>query len=102
PEGLSFLSARRLPHGGVLYELNSTELAMWFNTPMNRSKFLEHFGIEVVIKDRSFNILIENIPVAFVPENHTALSDVEKKSGLKPKSILKARYIKPIARCRPD
>ncbi|KIK35979.1 hypothetical protein CY34DRAFT_781156, partial [Suillus luteus UH-Slu-Lm8-n1] len=28
PQGLTFLSARRLPHGGVLYELNSTESAV--------------------------------------------------------------------------
>ncbi|KAG2339216.1 hypothetical protein BDR05DRAFT_951284 [Suillus weaverae] len=35
PEGLIFLSAKRLPHRGVLYKLNLAESAIWFNTPMN-------------------------------------------------------------------
>ncbi|KAG2757768.1 hypothetical protein P692DRAFT_201858760 [Suillus brevipes Sb2] len=32
PKDLSFISAWRLPHGGILYELESAEAAAWFNT----------------------------------------------------------------------
>jgi gas vesicle protein len=98
---IAFLSARRLPHGGILYELDSAESAQWFSNPANKSKFLEHFGVEVVIKERSFHVLVENIPISFVPDNHAAIDDVEKKAGLKPKTISRARYIKPIARRTP-
>jgi hypothetical protein len=35
PEDLTFISAHKLPHGGILYELNSKESAEWFNTPAN-------------------------------------------------------------------
>ncbi|KAG2153358.1 hypothetical protein DEU56DRAFT_726959 [Suillus clintonianus] len=101
PEGMVFLSARRLPHGGALYELNSAESARWFDNPANRSKFLEHFGIEVMIKDRSYHVIVENVPISFIPDNYAALAEVEKKAGLKPKAIIKARYIKPIARRNP-
>ncbi|KAG1765681.1 hypothetical protein EDD22DRAFT_774829, partial [Suillus occidentalis] len=90
-----------LPHGGVLYELDSAESAQWFSNPANKSKFLEHFGVEVVIKERSFHVLVENVPISFVPDNHAAIDDVEKKAGLKPKTISRARYIKPIARRTP-
>ncbi|KAG2127208.1 hypothetical protein DEU56DRAFT_742502, partial [Suillus clintonianus] len=68
PKDLVFLSARRLPHGGVLYELNSAVSAKWFDDPAHRSKFLEHFGIEVVIKDRSFHVIVENAPISFIPD----------------------------------
>ncbi|KAG1888690.1 hypothetical protein F4604DRAFT_1521298, partial [Suillus subluteus] len=68
PKELSFISARKLPHGGILYELNSKESANWFNKPSNRSNFLEHFGTNVTIKDWTFNVLMENVPVVFFPE----------------------------------
>ncbi|KAG1844475.1 hypothetical protein F4604DRAFT_1490481, partial [Suillus subluteus] len=57
--------ARRLPHGRVLYELDSAESTLWFNNPANKSKFLEHFVVEVVIKDRAYHVLIENVPISF-------------------------------------
>ncbi|KAG1837426.1 hypothetical protein DFJ58DRAFT_610154, partial [Suillus subalutaceus] len=101
PTNLAFLSARRLPHGGVLYELDSVESVLWFNVPAHRSKFLEHFGTEIVIKDRSFHVLVENVPISFIPDNHAAIADVEKKAGLKHKSIYRARYIKLAARRNP-
>ncbi|KAG2347094.1 hypothetical protein BDR05DRAFT_877440 [Suillus weaverae] len=96
-----FLSVRRLPHGGVLYELDSVESTNWFNIPAHRSKFLEHFGTEIVIKDRSFHVLVENVPISFVLDNQAALAEVKKKAGLKPRSIYRGRYIKPIARHNP-
>jgi gas vesicle protein len=101
PKDLNFISARRLPHGGVLYELNSPEMVKWFNSPANRSQFLEHFGPEITIKDRSFPVLIENVPTSFVPDNKYALAEIEKKAGLKTGAITKARYIKPESRRRP-
>ncbi|KAG1847161.1 hypothetical protein DFJ58DRAFT_639389, partial [Suillus subalutaceus] len=95
-------SARKLPHGGILYELNSKNSAEWFNTPSNRSNFLERFGTNVAIKDRSFHVLMENIPITFVSDSTAAIADIEKKAGLTLKSIIKARYIKPIARRSPN
>ncbi|KAG1787598.1 uncharacterized protein HD556DRAFT_1213609, partial [Suillus plorans] len=68
PQNIKFISARRLPHGGVLYELDSAESASWLNNPPNRSKFLEGFGIEVVLRDRAYHVIVENVPINFVPE----------------------------------
>ncbi|KAG1867706.1 hypothetical protein F4604DRAFT_1584980 [Suillus subluteus] len=87
---------------GVLYELNSVESAAWFNISANHSKFLDEFSIEVVIRERAYHIIVENVPINFIPEQLAALADIEKKAGLKPKSITKARYIKPISRCSPE
>jgi hypothetical protein len=41
PEDLTFISACKLPYGGILYKLNSKESAEWFNTPANQSNFLK-------------------------------------------------------------
>lgn len=35
PEGMAFLSARRLKHGGVLYEVDTHLSAIWINEPAN-------------------------------------------------------------------
>ncbi|KAG2133230.1 uncharacterized protein EDB93DRAFT_1254897 [Suillus bovinus] len=102
PQDLSFVSARRLPHGGILHELNTKESAEWFNTPANKSNFLEFYGTNVTIKDRSFHILMENVPISFVPNNPAALVDIEKKAGLPQHTITKARYIKPIEHRNPN
>ncbi|KAG2054170.1 hypothetical protein BDR06DRAFT_884870 [Suillus hirtellus] len=102
PKDLIFVSARQLPHGRVLYEMNSKTSAEWFNTAANKSNFLEFFGTNVVIKDRLYHIMMENVPVAFIPDNPAAVADIEKKAGLPPRTIAKIRYIKPIARRHPD
>ncbi|KAG2121947.1 hypothetical protein DEU56DRAFT_719367, partial [Suillus clintonianus] len=95
-------SARKLPHGGILYELNSPAAAEWLTTPANRSSFLEHFGPEVIVKDRAYHLIVENVPISFNPLSPTALADTENKGGLKHNSIVKARFIKPPARRNPN
>jgi len=100
-QGLTFLSARRLPHGGILYELDSTASVQWFNTPTNRSNFLERFGADTLIKDRTFQVLVEYIPISFTPDDKAMLTDIEKKAGITPSSIIKARYVKPIQHRHP-
>jgi len=95
-------SARHLPHGGILYEIESAESARWFEIPANRSKFLTKFGNDVTIKDRTYNIIVENVPVAYNPESPNINADIEKKGGLKQGAIVKAKWIKPIARRIPN
>ncbi|KAG2346984.1 hypothetical protein BDR05DRAFT_877294 [Suillus weaverae] len=96
-EGMTFLSARRLQHSGVLYKVNSHLSATWINEPANHSSFLTHFGHDLVIKDQTYQTLLENIPVTFDPNSPVCVAEIELKAGLKPNEITKARYIKPIA-----
>ncbi|KAG2739589.1 hypothetical protein P692DRAFT_201729436, partial [Suillus brevipes Sb2] len=91
-----------LPHGGILYELDSAESVLWFNTPAHRGKFATNFGSNATFKDRSFNILVENIPISYNPSSIHANTEVETKGGLTQGSITKARWIKPITRRKPD
>jgi hypothetical protein len=102
PDDLTFISACKLPHGGIIYKLNSKESMEWFNTPTNRSNFLERFGTNVTIKDHTFHVLMENVLISFAPESTAAIDDIKKKAAFNPKTILKAKYIKPIVRCNPN
>ncbi|KAG2051730.1 hypothetical protein BDR06DRAFT_889374 [Suillus hirtellus] len=102
PENIAILSARKLPHGGILYELNATTSAAWINIPTNRSTFLNHFGADIIIKDCAYHLLLENVPISFDPNSQIALADMERKGSLTWDNIIKARYIKPIARRSPN
>jgi hypothetical protein len=52
PDNISFLSARKLQNSEILYKLNSSGSAEWINAPANRSKFLNHFGTDIIIMQR--------------------------------------------------
>ncbi|KAG2113978.1 hypothetical protein DEU56DRAFT_919656 [Suillus clintonianus] len=95
PPNIDFCSARRLPHGGILLELNTVKSAQWFDTPANRGAFIANFSHNVTIKDRSYNVLIENIPVTYNPGSVQANTEIEKREGLKPGTITRSRWIKP-------
>jgi hypothetical protein len=101
PEGMAFLSAHRLQHSGILYEVDTHLSATWFNEPANQSGFLTHFRHDLIIKDRTFQTLLENIPVAFDPNSPVCITEIELKAGFKENEITKARYIKPIAQRNP-
>ncbi|KIK38840.1 hypothetical protein CY34DRAFT_90304 [Suillus luteus UH-Slu-Lm8-n1] len=96
---MAILSARKLTHGGIFYELNNQELVAWLSTPGNRSSYLEHFRVEVIIKDWSYQLIIENVLISFNPTSPMVISEIETKGSLQPKLVIKARYIKPVA-CR--
>ncbi|KAG1807800.1 uncharacterized protein BJ212DRAFT_1281516, partial [Suillus subaureus] len=60
------------------------------------------FSTNITIENQIYHVLMENIPIAFCPDSTAALTDPKKKASIAPKSILKARYIKPIVRRNPN
>ncbi|KAH7919724.1 hypothetical protein BV22DRAFT_991388, partial [Leucogyrophana mollusca] len=94
-------SVRKLKHGAALYELESVATAKWLNQPANRRGFLEHFGADSIIRDRTFQVIVEYVPTTFDPDSGATIAEVEKNSGLEAGSISKARYVKPLNRRRP-
>ncbi|KAG1843784.1 hypothetical protein DFJ58DRAFT_665155 [Suillus subalutaceus] len=98
PENISILSARKLPHGGILYEFNTPTSTEWINIPANRSNILNHFGTDIIIKEHAYHLLLENVPISFDPNSKIILAEMEWKGGLEQDDIMKAQYIKPVAR----
>ncbi|KAH7917501.1 hypothetical protein BV22DRAFT_1026239, partial [Leucogyrophana mollusca] len=102
PQGIAFLSARKLRSGGVVYELNSESAAKWLNSREIRSAFTGHFGPNAVIKDRVLQVVVENVPTTFNIDSPMSLAETAAKSGLESGDIAKARWIKPISRRSPN
>ncbi|KAG1808385.1 uncharacterized protein BJ212DRAFT_1244503, partial [Suillus subaureus] len=47
-------------------------------------------------------VLIENVPTSYNPSSLHTNSNIEMNDGLKPGTITKARWIKPVAQCKLD
>ena len=94
PEGVEFLSAIKLQHGGILFKLGTEEGAEWVRRD-GKDGFLAKMGGTSVVKERAATVVVPYVPVTFEPEMDGALREVERNSHLKEGSIVKATYIKP-------
>jgi len=98
PPGHKFISTRQLNNGGVLLELDSEEAAGWLGSLVTKASFLGHFALEAVIKERSFPLVVQFVPLYFKPEKESDLHQVEADNNLPTGSFLQVRWIKPVHR----
>ncbi|KAG0691533.1 hypothetical protein DFH29DRAFT_1010836 [Suillus ampliporus] len=101
PQDASFTSARKLRHGGVIFEVDSIDIKAWLSCQSTSQAFSENFGSDTMIKDRTFQVIAEYVPTTFNPDSPTALAETEKSSKLRPGSLPKAKWIKPLAHRNP-
>ena len=85
-----------LRNGGLLVELDRAESADWLRDEANRSRILDNIGSGASIKNRTYQVIVQFIPVQFNPENEESLRYVETSNNLRPNAILKAEWIKPV------
>ena len=85
-----------LRNGGLLLEMNKAEDAKWLREETNRKKILDNIGTGASIKDRTYQVIVQFIPIQFDPQNEESLRHVESSNGLKPKTIMKAEWVKPV------
>ena len=95
-------AATLMRNGGLLLELDKAEAAEWLCKDDNRTNFLNNVGSGASIKDRTYQVIVQFIPIIFKPEDDGALRHFESINGLQPNSILKAEWIKPIKDRRED
>ncbi|KAG2110709.1 hypothetical protein DEU56DRAFT_749773, partial [Suillus clintonianus] len=68
PQDAAFTSARKLRHGGVIFEVDCTNTKAWLSCQSNSKSFSEHFGSSTMIKDKTFQVIAEYVPTTFNPE----------------------------------
>ena len=85
-----------LRNSGLLLELNTAEAATWMCGEEIRASILENIGSGANIKDRSYQVIVQFIPVHFDPDDDEMRRRFEEANDLQPGSILKAEWIKPI------
>ena len=85
-----------LRNGGLLLELDRAEAAEWLCNDTNRTKILENIGSGASIKNRTYQVIVQFIPVQFELEDDEALRHFEAMNDLQPNSTLRAEWIKPV------
>lgn len=85
-----------LRNGGLLLELDREESAGWLRNEENRKSVLENIGSGASIKDRSYQVIVQFIPVHFDTDDDEMYRRFEEANDLQPGSVLKAEWIKPI------
>jgi hypothetical protein len=92
----------RLRNGGILMELDSDEAVDWFAHQRIRDNFLGKLHPSASIKPRTFQIVVQFIPLTFRPDRDTDIRELEEVNGLEKGDILQARWIKPASRRSPS
>ena len=81
-------------NGGLLLELDSPAAANWLKKDSTRERFLTNLGSGACIKDRSYQVILQFVPIFFNPEDKDQLRQYEIHNNLEPLSVLKAEWIK--------
>lgn len=93
PKGMRFLGVILLARGDVVFELSSKDAAEWLKSPDIRTSYMEGFGALTEIIDREHTLVVENVPVSFLPGTNAYLN-VERANGLNQGDILLGRWFK--------
>ena len=98
PTGIKVKAVTCLKNGGILMELTSEDAVAWFWDVGVWEKFLEKFHPEVRIKSRDYHVVAQFISLNFQPDMVADIVEVEETNGMDKGDIIRARWIKPIAR----
>ena len=95
-------SATLLRTGSLLLELNTPFTADWLRDEAHCDSFLTNLGSGANIRDRTYQVIAQFIPMQFDPEDDNHLCQLEIFNDLKPSSLLKREWIKPIKDRKPN
>ncbi|KAF8874452.1 hypothetical protein CPB84DRAFT_1667273, partial [Gymnopilus junonius] len=74
--------ARVLINGGVVLEMETEEAANWLRKAEVRKAFEKNFGGSAVIKDRSYNIVVEYLPASLKETLVGSIKVIENDNNL--------------------
>jgi len=94
PEGITFLGAEVLRSRAIAYHLNTTEAATWIQQPDIRKRFVDHFGSTSAAHSTLLHCVAEYVPVTFDTTSLAAIQKTEADSGLQPRTLQFAKFIK--------
>ena len=101
PDAPKVKAAVFLRGGGLLLELDRAESADWLHAEANRKAFLDNIGTGANIKDRTYQVIIQFVPVTFETEDNASIRLYESVNGLEENSVLKVEWIKPVQDRKP-
>jgi len=88
--------------GALVLTLDSKEVVAWIKQVEIEMAFTVAFAEGLHIVERSYNLIAPSVLISFDPKADKHLCKLEEANGLHTKEIVKAKWIKPIGRRRPD
>ena len=96
PLEVKLKSGTLLRNGGLLLELNSDEAASWLKSDEIIASFLENVGSGASVKNRTYQVIVQFVPVSFDPAAEENIRTYEEHNNIAAGSVAKAEWIKPI------
>ena len=96
PKGIKVQMIFKTRCKGLVLILDSKEAVAWIKQPEIEEAFANAFVEGSHIAERSYSLVVPNVPISFNPKDDKHLREVEEVNGLKTREIVKAKWIKPI------
>ena len=96
PEGVNFVGvSKEKENMGVIFELNTIEVAVWMKDKRVMTAFLAKMGLMVDFKMQTYEVVVDYVPVSFDVDQLADWKRVEQASGLRDSAIKEVKWIKP-------
>jgi gas vesicle protein len=95
PPETTFVGARKLCNGNILYQLNNRDAAIWLKQTDVQNAFIANYGGTSNIRNKLYYVLAEFVPTTFDAGSSYAHAKVEEDSALGTNVIGHSKYIKP-------
>lgn len=95
PPGTTFVGAKKLRNGNVLYQLNSKDAADWMKELEVQTAFMVNYGGTANIWNKLFYVIAEFVLTTFDAGSSYTHAKVEEDSVLGTGAIPYSKYIKP-------
>jgi len=102
PKDIKVQTLFKTRQGALVLTLESKEAVAWIKQPEIEIVFTTAFAEGSHIAERLYSLIAPSVPISFDPKDDKHLCEVEEANGLRTKEIVKAKWIKPIGRRRPD
>ena len=102
PTEVKLKAGTLLRNGGLLLELNTDEAALWLKSDEIINRFLENLGSGASVKNRTYQVIVQFVPVSFDPADDKHIKAFEEHNNIAEGSIAKAEWIKPAKDRKPN
>ncbi|KAF8230264.1 hypothetical protein L208DRAFT_1282988 [Tricholoma matsutake] len=95
PHNTTFIAARKLRNGGILYSMNSQNAATWLHLQDIKKAFMDHFNGTSNIKDKLHYVIAEFVPITYDAGGSYSHANLEDVNQFTDGTIGFSKYIKP-------
>ena len=101
PADTKAIAALKTRDKAILLTFNSKEAVSWISSVFTRMEFTEKFSADSQVRQRSYNLIVPQVPIIFDPSNVNHLRELEEANNLSA-AITRAKWIKLLNRRRAD